>query len=48
MCAEGGCVPYVVVVGVLDVALVCCCFAVDADCWGGSIGYSAFGDGYVA
>jgi hypothetical protein len=48
VCAKGGCVPYVIVVGVLGVALVCSCVAVDVDCWFGSVGYSVFGDGYVA
>ena len=47
MCAETGCVPYVIVV-VLSVALVLSCLAVNVDCWGGSVCHCAYWDCYVA
>jgi hypothetical protein len=48
MRAEGCRVPYVVIGGVLRVALVCGCTTVDVDGWRCSVDYCAFGDGDVA
>ena len=48
MCAETGCVPYVVVVGVLCVALVLSGLTVNVDCRRCSVGYCAYWNSYVA